>query len=94
MRSQLRILRDPIIVGHVLLSVLVFTGMFTAYTYLADILGRLIAEPLAQAWGPADAPWPVRRTPIGSATSCAVGTNAGMRGDGAVAAVMSSRRKP
>jgi len=47
MRSQLRILRDPIIVGHVLLSVLVFTGMFTAYTYLADILGRLAGIPSA-----------------------------------------------
>lgn len=47
MASQLRILRDPIIVGHVLLSVLVFTGMFTAYTYLADILGRLAGIPSA-----------------------------------------------
>lgn len=27
--------------GHVLLSVLVFSGMFTAYTYLADMLERL-----------------------------------------------------
>jgi DHA1 family inner membrane transport protein len=27
--------------GHVLLSILVFSGMFTAYTYLADILERL-----------------------------------------------------
>lgn len=33
--------------GHVLLSVLVFTGMFTAYTYLADILGRLAGIPSA-----------------------------------------------
>jgi predicted MFS family arabinose efflux permease len=40
-KSQLTILRDPVMLGHVLLSVLVFTGMFTAYTYLADILGRL-----------------------------------------------------
>jgi DHA1 family inner membrane transport protein len=47
MASQVRILRDPIIVGHVLLSVLVFTGMFTAYTYLADILGRLAGIPSA-----------------------------------------------
>jgi predicted MFS family arabinose efflux permease len=39
--TQLRILRDPIVVGHVLLSLLVFTGMFTAYTYLADMLERL-----------------------------------------------------
>ena len=39
--TQLRILRNPIVVGHVLLSLLVFTGMFTAYTYLADMLERL-----------------------------------------------------
>lgn len=38
---QLGILRDPLMAGHVLLSVLVFTGMFTAYTYLADMLERL-----------------------------------------------------
>ncbi len=39
--TQLRSLRDPLLVGHVLLSLLVFTGMFTAYTYLADMLERL-----------------------------------------------------
>ncbi len=39
--TQLRILRDPMVVSHVLLSLLVFTGMFTAYTYLADMLERL-----------------------------------------------------
>ena len=39
--TQLRILRNPMVVGHVLLSLLVFTGMFTAYTYLADMLERL-----------------------------------------------------
>ncbi|MEK7949798.1 MFS transporter [Luteolibacter soli] len=39
--SQMGILRDPVIAGHVLLSLLVFAGMFTAYTYLADILERL-----------------------------------------------------
>ncbi|MES2923749.1 MAG: MFS transporter [Verrucomicrobiota bacterium] len=38
---QLGILRSPKVVGHVLLSLLVFAGMFTAYTYLADILERL-----------------------------------------------------
>src|SRR5471030_267488 len=38
---QFRILRNPLMIGHVLLSVLVFSGMFTAYTYLADILERL-----------------------------------------------------
>lgn len=39
--TQLRILRDPMVVSHVLLSLLVFTGMFTAYTYLADMLERM-----------------------------------------------------
>lgn len=41
LREQFAILRQPLVVGHVLLSVLVFAGMFTAYTYLADILERL-----------------------------------------------------
>jgi predicted MFS family arabinose efflux permease len=41
LRQQFRILRNPLMQGHVLLSVLVFCGMFTAYTYLADILERL-----------------------------------------------------
>jgi predicted MFS family arabinose efflux permease len=40
-RSQFKILRSPLMIGHVLLSVIVFSGMFTAYTYLADILERL-----------------------------------------------------
>lgn len=39
--EQVRILRSPVLVGHVILSLLVFTGMFTAYTYLADMLERL-----------------------------------------------------
>jgi predicted MFS family arabinose efflux permease len=39
--QQARILRDPMVVVHVVLSVLMFTGMFTAYTYLADMLERL-----------------------------------------------------
>lgn len=39
--SQFTILRSPLMLGHVLLSVLVFSGMFTAYTYLADMLERL-----------------------------------------------------
>ncbi|MFQ6747864.1 hypothetical protein OMF39_14140, partial [Bordetella pertussis] len=39
--TQLRILRDPRLLGHVMLSLLVFTGMFTAYTYLADMLEHL-----------------------------------------------------
>ncbi|NUT78174.1 MFS transporter [Pseudomonas sp. C1C7] len=40
-RSQFKILHSPLMVGHVLLSIVVFSGMFTAYTYLADILERL-----------------------------------------------------
>ncbi|MVV50111.1 MFS transporter [Pseudomonas sp. PB120] len=40
-RSQFKILRSPLMLGHVLLSIIVFSGMFTAYTYLADILERL-----------------------------------------------------
>ncbi len=39
--KQFAILRSPMMQGHVLLSVLVFSGMFTAYTYLADMLERL-----------------------------------------------------
>ena len=38
---QMKILSEPRMLGHVLLSLLVFAGMFTAYTYLADILERL-----------------------------------------------------
>jgi len=41
LRTQVGILRDPHVIGHVLLSLLLFTGMFTAYTYLADMLERL-----------------------------------------------------
>lgn len=39
--EQFAILRNPVVIGHVALSLLVFAGMFTAYTYLADILERL-----------------------------------------------------
>lgn len=39
--KQFRVLRSLEMQGHVLLSVLVFCGMFTAYTYLADILERM-----------------------------------------------------
>lgn len=39
--AQFAMLRSPLVMGHILLSVLVFSGMFTAYTYLADILERL-----------------------------------------------------
>jgi DHA1 family inner membrane transport protein len=46
--KQTAILRDPRFLAHVLLSVLAFTAMFTAYTYLADILERLGGVPVSQ----------------------------------------------
>ena len=48
LREQLRILRDPVFVANVALSVLVFTAMFTAYTYLADTLENAAGVPKAQ----------------------------------------------
>lgn len=39
--QQMGILRQPRMLGHAGLSLLVFAGMFTAYTYLADILEKL-----------------------------------------------------
>jgi predicted MFS family arabinose efflux permease len=39
--KQTAILKEPRFLAHVLLSILAFTAMFTAYTYLADILERL-----------------------------------------------------
>ena len=38
---QMGILREPRMLGHIGLSLLVFAGLFTAYTYLADILEKL-----------------------------------------------------
>ena len=46
--QQLRILRDPFFVANVALSVLVFTAMFTAYTYLADVLENVAGVAPAQ----------------------------------------------
>jgi DHA1 family inner membrane transport protein len=46
--EQTRILRDPYFVANVLLSVVVFTAMFTAYAYLADTLERIVGVPAAQ----------------------------------------------
>ena len=48
LRDQARILKDPVLLAHVGLSVAVFTAMFTAYTYLADILERLAGVAPAQ----------------------------------------------
>lgn len=49
--SQAHIFRDKRFLMHVGLSVLVFTAMFTAYTYLADILERVAGIP------PGDVGW-------------------------------------
>ena len=38
---QARILRDPLFVANVLLSVVIFTAMFTGYTYLAEFLEQI-----------------------------------------------------
>lgn len=46
--EQTRILKDPYFVGNVVLSVIVFTAMFTAYTYLADMLERIAGVAPAQ----------------------------------------------
>ncbi|MEG1767820.1 MAG: MFS transporter, partial [Comamonas sp.] len=40
--------RDPLFLANVALSVLVFTAMFTAYTYLADTLENAARVPKAQ----------------------------------------------
>ncbi|NVD98168.1 MFS transporter [Massilia sp. BJB1822] len=46
--EQVRIFRDPRFVANVALSVLVFTAMFAAYTYLADMLERIAGVPSSQ----------------------------------------------
>lgn len=43
--QQARILRDPAFVANVLLSVAVFTAMFTGYTYLAELLEKVAHVP-------------------------------------------------
>lgn len=45
--QQMAIFRDARSVGHVLLSLLVFAGLFSVYTYLADLLERLAGVPAA-----------------------------------------------
>lgn len=39
--SFLALLRQPIFIAHLLLSLLVLTSLFTSYTYLADTLSRI-----------------------------------------------------
>uniref|UniRef100_UPI0035C9A086 MFS transporter n=1 Tax=uncultured Sphingomonas sp. TaxID=158754 RepID=UPI0035C9A086 len=46
--EQARILKDPYFLGNVVLSVIVFTAMFTAYTYLADTLQQVAHIPVGQ----------------------------------------------
>jgi MFS transporter, DHA1 family, inner membrane transport protein len=46
--TQLSILADGRFLANVLLSVVVFTAMFTAYTYLADLLERVVQVPPAR----------------------------------------------
>ncbi|MES2419739.1 MAG: MFS transporter [Pseudomonadota bacterium] len=46
--DQARILKDPFFLGNVVLSVVVFTAMFTAYTYLADTLEHIALIPVGQ----------------------------------------------
>lgn len=46
--AQARILKDPYFLGNIALSVVVFTAMFTAYTYLADTLERVGMVPASQ----------------------------------------------
>ncbi|OLP43697.1 MFS transporter [Rhizobium oryziradicis] len=46
--AQAQILKDPFFRGNIILSVVVFTAMFTAYTYLADILETMAGVPSAQ----------------------------------------------
>jgi predicted MFS family arabinose efflux permease len=46
--QQARILRDPLFVANVLLSVVIFTAMFTGYTYLAEFLEQIAQVPSSQ----------------------------------------------
>jgi len=49
--EQLRILREAVFLANLALSVLVFTAMFTAYTYLADLLEKVAGiSPGAVGW--------------------------------------------
>ena len=47
-QNQTAIFKDKRFLAHIGLSVLAFTAMFTAYTYLADILERAAGIPAAQ----------------------------------------------
>jgi predicted MFS family arabinose efflux permease len=48
---QMRILKDPVFLANIALSVVVFTAMFTAYTYLADLLEQVAhVSPATVGW--------------------------------------------
>ncbi|ONG49500.1 MFS transporter [Pseudoroseomonas deserti] len=48
---QMRILRDPVFLANIALSVVIFTAMFTSYTYLADLLEQVArVAPAAVGW--------------------------------------------
>lgn len=46
--DQARVLKDSFFLGNIALSVVVFTAMFTAYTYLADTLQHVAMMPASQ----------------------------------------------
>lgn len=46
--AQAKILKNPYFAGNLVLSVVVFTAMFTSYTYLADTLSRVALVPGSQ----------------------------------------------
>ena len=48
MAEQARILKSPVFLANVALSILVFTAMFTGYTYLAETLEKSAGIPPAQ----------------------------------------------
>jgi MFS transporter, DHA1 family, inner membrane transport protein len=45
--AQLSLLKQPVFLGHLLLSVMLFATMFSAYTFLAAWLERSLALPIA-----------------------------------------------
>lgn len=49
--EQARVLKDSFFLGNIALSVVVFTAMSTAYTYLADTLQHVAMMPASQIGG-------------------------------------------
>lgn len=48
LREQAALFRESFFLGNVALSIIAFVAMFTAYTYLADVLERLASVPAPQ----------------------------------------------